>query len=160
VKKSKIVIINEKEYPSLSVAARELGVSRSTLASRLKASKDGNINVCAKNNIEIEGVFFKSLREAANFFGVKYQTFVSRYHSGAKGKDLTGTRSRQFDGKTVEYEGLSFLKTKYMLEHFGLCQATYNGWLRYGLTQNEAINLMRGKTHSEESSTTKCNKAA
>ena len=145
MKKDKTVTINGKKYTSVSVAARELGIPRTTLVSRLKANPDGNIDSTAKGNIEIEGVIFKSLRDAAKFFGVKYPTFVSRYNSGAKGKDLTGTRSRQFDGKRVEYDGHIFLKTKYMLQYFNLCQATYNGWIRYGLSQQQAIDLMLEK---------------
>lgn len=53
-------------------------------ATQLEQARNRSNNI----NIEIEGVTFRTVSEAAEFYKISYQTVLNRYHKGKRGLDL------------------------------------------------------------------------
>lgn len=141
---SREVVINGVSYSSISNASKALGVNRSTLASRLKASKN-NQSIQTSNvdtNLTIMGETFATATDAANYFGINRATFYSRLKAGFKGNRLICTGSFKHRGKTVIVKGKSFRMIKSMLAHFDVDQAEYNRLLRLGLSNDDAVDIL------------------
>tara|TARA_R110001583_G_scaffold52147_4_gene162179 strand:- start:1794 stop:2267 length:474 start_codon:yes stop_codon:yes gene_type:complete len=141
---SKKVVVNGVTYTSISSAAKTLGVNRSTLVSRIKAS-NGTRPIdtsCADTSLTIMNDTFANAKDAANYFGVNLATFYSRIKAGFKGERLICTGSFKHRGKPIIVKGKSFRMIKDMLAHFDIEQTEYHRLLRIGLSQSDAVELL------------------
>jgi hypothetical protein len=148
---ARAVTVNGISYMSITAAAHQLGIKRSTLASRFKSAGSKEISITVPDReVTIDGQTFESHVAAAKFYGINPQTFKSRLDAGWSGNKLTSKESFKHTGKAVVVRGVAFTKVKHMLAHFDVDQASYNELLRLGLNHCDAIEVLVARKRSAQ----------
>lgn len=145
------VTINGVPYTSLSAAAKHFNIPRSTLASRLKASPDGSIAVSNADTAVVIGEYtFSNLTEAAKYIGLSIPTLQYRLKSGWSPEKIMSKQSFQRRDKAVTVQGISFLTTSAMIEHFDICEKSYRNLLKKGHSPERAVSLLLNGKHQRK----------
>lgn len=143
---AKPVTVDGITYPSLSCAARQLNVPRTTLASRLKSSaKVVSLQKIVDTRVTLAGTTYSSVTAAARKLGLHPETLRSRLKNQWPDDKVTLTQSFKHAGKPLTVKGIRFPQVQVMLDHFNIEQTRYNEYIRLGLSPEEAVEVCQFK---------------
>jgi len=113
-----------------------------------------------KKPIEVRGIQFPSLREAAKHFGAHYGNAVRRFNSGWPIDQALGLEAhkikRPSKGKKVATSAGEFASMTDAAEHFGVSVAVLNARLESGWSPDEAVGLIPHKRRSKTINPVEC----
>lgn len=147
-----MIEFNEKQYKSIRQLSLEVNIPYTTLLHRLDSGKTLTEAVRAgsptQNHVTVAGQNFKSITQAAEFFGVKANTARSRLKNGFTVEEAFGLKKRQKKKKNQEtcknpvtVNGVKYGSLFQAARSFNLSTNMVNKRVKKGLTIEQALEL-------------------
>jgi len=157
-RKGKTVVVDGKEYPSISDAAKAYNLSLVTVIKRMKRgwSIDKAFGIKPRGRkgktVVVDGKEYPSISDAAKAYNLSLNTVRSRLRLGWSIDEAFGVKSRKHKGKTLIVNGKEYPSISDAAKSYGLPVRTVRARLRLGWDVNKAFNT---KTDIERSNNTK-----
>lgn len=142
--------LNEIAYSSIKELAHAHGVPYTTVLHRLDAGRSleeaVNGNFCNKKSITISGKTFESVAEAARWFGVSPELFLSRLQKGWTPEQAAGIEKREKVNKPrrtspIVIGGIEYPSVTDAAARFGFTYSRVSKRLAKGMTPDQAFEL-------------------
>ena len=146
--KGRSVAVEGKRYPSITAACRHFEVERRQVNQRLNSgwSMEEALGLVVRENyqgpkvLEIRGVTYKSIAQAALAFGVSGNSFSQRLRDGWTTEEALGIQERALDRSFV-FRGQTFRSESQLCRAFGVKRSTFTSRKRSGLRLEACLGL-------------------
>lgn len=149
------LLINGFTYQSITHVAQTFGLSASLITRRIKKGwtleqsvglapepKKGLPNSTGKPAATtVDGMQFKSLKEASEHYGIKYNVFKARLYHGWTLQEALGLAQRESFGTKVTVEGIDYSSVSEVARAYGVERGAVAARLREGYSPEQAVGV-------------------